>query len=222
MRCPKCDQKTSSSVICSNKKCRYEFVLKADSYMWDKRFLARLTSLRNKYRNGFTRAQLINHISQGLLGPSLKGCFITLSFAATLIFLLQFFLPLGVAFFMSLFISIAILAAVKQLQSPMKYVKAKKYVDTWCDKKVVSGLIDEAKLEDGSQEDWPETDLYDYGVKGILVVEEDYQVDYLIANGLHKDQQCLVISQNGYPNYFNSGSSELFGSTGRFKALFHL
>jgi hypothetical protein len=49
--------------------------------------------------------------------------------------------------------------------------------------------------------DWPEADIYDYGVSKILIVQQDIYVDYLVLNGFHADASVVIISESGYPHY---------------------
>ena len=49
--------------------------------------------------------------------------------------------------------------------------------------------------------EWPETDIYDYGVERILIVERDILVDVFVRNGLHAQERMLVLSESGYPDY---------------------
>ncbi|MEQ8791167.1 MAG: hypothetical protein RIC55_33200 [Pirellulaceae bacterium] len=49
--------------------------------------------------------------------------------------------------------------------------------------------------------DWPEPDIYDYGVERLLIVERDLMVDLLVRNGFHAEHNTLVLSESGYPSY---------------------
>jgi len=57
--------------------------------------------------------------------------------------------------------------------------------------------------------DWPESDIYDYGVEKILIVEHDLMVDELVLNAFHSQEKTLVISQNGYPEYLGPRLHEI-------------
>ncbi len=46
-----------------------------------------------------------------------------------------------------------------------------------------------------------ESDIYDYGVERILVVEHDILVDLFVKNNQHAEQRALVIAESGYPSY---------------------
>ena len=47
----------------------------------------------------------------------------------------------------------------------------------------------------------PEKDLFDYGAEKIIIVERPILVDLLVKNGFHADQNALVFSRDGYPDY---------------------
>lgn len=49
--------------------------------------------------------------------------------------------------------------------------------------------------------DWNESDIYDYGVERILIVERDLMVDLLVMNGFHSQERSLIVSEAGYPEY---------------------
>ena len=49
--------------------------------------------------------------------------------------------------------------------------------------------------------EWPEPDIYDYGVERLIVVQHDLLVDLLVFNDVHASQRALVISGRGYPEY---------------------
>ena len=49
--------------------------------------------------------------------------------------------------------------------------------------------------------DLQEKDLYDYGVEKIIIVERPILVDLLVKNGFHADQNALIFSRDGYPDY---------------------
>ncbi|MCW5212922.1 hypothetical protein VU04_08420 [Desulfobulbus sp. TB] len=48
---------------------------------------------------------------------------------------------------------------------------------------------------------FPEGDLYDYGVERVIIVEHRLLVDLLVKNGFHTDQRALIFSVDDYPSY---------------------
>lgn len=57
--------------------------------------------------------------------------------------------------------------------------------------------------------EWGESDIYDYGVERILIVERDELVDLFVLNGWHSENRALVVSMSGYPDYITERVSEL-------------
>ncbi|MCM8532653.1 MAG: hypothetical protein NE330_15915 [Lentisphaeraceae bacterium] len=67
----------------------------------------------------------------------------------------------------------------------------------------------EKLLENSSinlEEDIPqskEEDIFDYGIQSILITQTDKLVNLLVLNEFHTDNQCLVISESGYPSHLH-------------------
>jgi len=57
-----------------------------------------------------------------------------------------------------------------------------------------------------------EPDIYDYGVEGILLLDQDIYVDLLVLNDLHSEFRLLILSQGGYPAYLFDKANELLAS----------
>lgn len=62
---------------------------------------------------------------------------------------------------------------------------------------------------DAAPPQFPEHDIFDYGVERILVVQHDILVDLFVRNGLHTKERALVISERGYPRYLRGHAKEL-------------
>lgn len=69
-------------------------------------------------------------------------------------------------------------------------------------------LLTEPSLHQPPPE-WPEPDIYDYGVEAILIVQRDILVDLFVKNEFHAAHRCLVISESGYPAYLVPRASAL-------------
>ncbi len=54
-----------------------------------------------------------------------------------------------------------------------------------------------------------EKDIYDYGVEGILIVDQDIYVDLLVKNKLHTEFRLLIIAQSAYPSYLHEQANRL-------------
>lgn len=55
----------------------------------------------------------------------------------------------------------------------------------------------------------PEKDIYDYGVEGILIVDQDLYVDLLVKNKLHAEFRLLIIAKSTYPSYLHEQANRL-------------
>lgn len=64
----------------------------------------------------------------------------------------------------------------------------------------IPALLTEPSLHHAPPE-FRESDIYDYGVERILIVQHDLLVDLFVRNGLHIKERALVISEHGYPQY---------------------
>jgi hypothetical protein len=73
----------------------------------------------------------------------------------------------------------------------------------------IEKLIEKPDLHDPPPE-WKESDIYDYGVERILVVQHDIMVDVLVKNGFHAQERTVVISSEGYPGYLMPHIKRLF------------
>ena len=49
--------------------------------------------------------------------------------------------------------------------------------------------------------EFADSDLYDYGVEGILITARPLLVDMLVLNQFHTTQKVVVIDESGYPEY---------------------
>ena len=72
----------------------------------------------------------------------------------------------------------------------------------------IEKLVDEPALHDPPP-DWPEADIFDYGVERILIVEHDIMVDQYVLNGMHTDQRCVIVAESGYPTYIAERAGQL-------------
>ena len=204
MKCPKCQTKHSykSGMTCS---CGYQFVFdpKRDQYT-DGKFmgLIKATSANNTYY--YTLNQLYGEFCRkNVANPKLRFFFSFLFLAAGLsvIWFFPGVLCLGV------FLLVGSLACFGAAYSVLgnRNISRDKFdgmFEKWQKKNpdTLQQLIAKPRLSEPPPE-WPEGDLYDYGVERVIIVEHDLFVDMLVLNNLHADQKALVISESGYPQY---------------------
>lgn len=60
--------------------------------------------------------------------------------------------------------------------------------------------------------EWAEPDIFSYGVVRVLICERDELVDWLVLNRFHVNEQTVVISQSGYPDYLLPRVNDLLRS----------
>ena len=64
----------------------------------------------------------------------------------------------------------------------------------------IPGLVTRPMLKEPPPK-WRESDIYDYGLERLLIVDEERLVDLFVLNNLHAEQRCAIISSTGYPSY---------------------
>ncbi len=82
-------------------------------------------------------------------------------------------------------------------------------VKTWIER---TGKPENLLLEPGLHQpppQWPEEDIYDYGVERIILVEREILVDWLVRNGLHLEHKALILAPNGYPDYLTARARQI-------------
>lgn len=65
--------------------------------------------------------------------------------------------------------------------------------------KKIEKLIQKKSLQSPPPE-WSESDIYDYGVEGILICQKSLYVDFLALNNFHTEHKLLIMSQMGHPD----------------------
>jgi hypothetical protein len=74
-------------------------------------------------------------------------------------------------------------------------------IDQWLrDEKPIEKLIVSPMLETPPPTP-EESDIYDYGVQHILIVQRPELVDLIVMNNQHAEHGMLVLSEDGYPGY---------------------
>ncbi len=73
-------------------------------------------------------------------------------------------------------------------------------LNRWRQGNTIELLIDRRRLDEPPPQ-WSETDIYDYGVERVLIVDDERLVDFLVLNDFHAEQRTVVIAETGYPTY---------------------
>lgn len=148
------------------------------------------------------------HYKSGTLGNHEKGFFgasVVVCYAIAI--LIDVFWPwkvvllyLGVA---SICLILLKLVLVPYAKRPISIISRKEFfgmLRSYCAMRPQDRVITEPSLRDPPPE-WEENDIYDYGAKGILIVDQDLLVDFFVCNGFHRDKAIVVVSESGYPAY---------------------
>lgn len=209
MKCPECLQnhKYSQGMRC---RCTYEFALdpKTDFYT-DGRLLSAVKKASANDTLYFTFPQLTTTMAG--MRPSLKMDaifgFVILLVASGIVI----GIPDGWFFglVLAIFGGVGFVKGIRghgKFDVPQLQRAVKKY--QWEKTRFRFLLIDDGPLTEPPP-DFAETDLYDYGVEGVLIVERPILVDLFVLNGFHAANRMLVVSQCGYPSYIVSQANQI-------------
>jgi hypothetical protein len=187
---------------------RFVFDPAADNGMTDGKFQAIVDSASNKGRYYFTPNQLYAAYCRKLARKPALGSALALlaaSIASGILGWLGFIGPGAIwnfvamaTFFLGAVLLIRHMVAGRNMLPREAF---QRFVQVWIDAgNPLDKMLTEPALHQPPPE-WPEPDIYDYGVERVLIVEHDLLVDILVRNGFHAQERALIISQNGYPEY---------------------
>jgi hypothetical protein len=209
MKCPACQYKQRRGREGMNCKfCNYTFVFdpKKDKLSATKKLHDELFGkiVKNASASGsyfFTENQLYSSARQ-FCKSGFKGTLIAflILLAVTLLFYYYgFMITLFFGFItMVLFFTLLSRFANRAGISPVKW---NTYVTRWLSSgKQLPGLIRSPALINPPQ-NWAERDIYDYGVSGIILCNRPEIVDWLVLNNFHAQNNKLILTPSGYPNY---------------------
>lgn len=204
MKCPECGfhQKVKDGLTCGSCDYRFTFNPKESATfgLTDGKFSACIKAASQNETAYFTRNQLYAVLCRRMSGSPLAkiGCgIVALTIAAAFYGLTLW--PFAIIATLAAILSfMAGFVAATEKVTPTQF---NELLDQWLAQgKSIERLIEEPALHSPPPE-WPEPDIYDYGVERLLIVERDVLVDLFVKNGLHAEQRMLVISENGYPDY---------------------
>jgi hypothetical protein len=204
MKCPECRNSHRAKLGQTCSQCGYHFAFNPKSSdtpkMTDGKFLSYVrTASRfgtqyftgNQLYAAYCRAQRFSRWPLLIVGVALLGVGLAFLLSAPNCFAFGL-LGLGALFLFS-----GIFGKPK-IVSPQDF---QRYIETFQKEgKPIEMLIDKPALHEPPP-DWPEPDIYDYGVERLLIVERNILVDLFVKNEQHTEQRMLVISENGYPSY---------------------
>lgn len=206
MKCPSCQTNhrpgKTRNLRCT---CGYRFVFdpKRDGRVTDGKFLAIVRKVSMDDTAYFTENQLYAQFCQSQRKRSrpLLGVGVLLAAGAVcLLFVHVDLLPLSVMLGIVALICLGV-AAYRAFAAPPDMAVFQTALNKW---RQAGHSFDKLLTEPGLHTpppEWDETDIYDYGVERILIVERDILVDLFVRNGLHAQERMLVLSESGYPDY---------------------
>jgi hypothetical protein len=201
MKCPECstNHRYRSGMTC---RCGYRFVLdpKCDGYA-DGRILAAFRKASAGETRYFTRNQLATEIQRmrpRATAPVVLGSLFLMAAIGMWFFDVELAVPSLLAGAFGVLLIYLGVGDSARLDIAKLNRAVEKYEAT---AKPCSFLLrDDRPLAEPPQ-DWPESDIYDYGVEGILIVGRPLLVDLFVLNGFHTENRMLVVSECGYPEY---------------------
>ena len=203
MKCPKCNynQKYKYGMTCS--RCQYRFLLdpKNNGYT-DNKFITIINKLRQQGEGYFTFHQFY-----ALLFRSSKrfGGLVAIFFVGFVAFCIiaalaeSILLGLGIVILLGLLIRSA---HKSHFSKAPDRTSIRRFWDRWNANTVipVKGFLSEPGFTN-TPSNAAEEDLYDYGVEGILIVDQPIYVDLLVRNKVHSEFRLLVMASDTYPTF---------------------
>lgn len=210
MKCPNCNRnqrRGSEGMIC--KSCSYRFLfdpqkdrLSSGVKLHDKLFGKIINHASNNGTYAFTPNQFFSSARHFGRQP-LLGCVLLLVIFSVISCIVTFTGAKSALFFLIPFIVILCIAGLLAILrgSGPKRKTWDRFVERWKrSKREIPGLIETPALSNPPPE-WPEGDIYDYGVSGILLCDRPEIVDFLVLNQFHTQTNTLVLTADGYPSY---------------------
>ncbi|MEL7222531.1 MAG: hypothetical protein AAGJ93_14510 [Bacteroidota bacterium] len=211
MKCPKCsyNQSYNNGMICN--RCKYRFILdpKRDGFA-DNKFVTTISSLLQQGMGFFTfhqfyamlykRSKKTNPLFVGI-AVALMVSFMVISMSERAAISIGFGLIIGVLTYIGIKSS--------QSKAPAVY-KIQKLWNRWLEKTVipVDGYLSLPEFtiapEQTANSDW-----YDYGVEGLLIVDQPIYVDLLVKNKIHSEYRLLVMASDTYPHFLLEQANKL-------------
>ena len=205
MKCPKCQKqhKKKEGFRCY---CGYQFSFDpVVDKMTDSRFAAAVRKTSGNDAYYFTLHQLQAELCRhGKKSPTIPMLVAAVAGGAAIgaWFAFDAMVPTFILGAVALFAAVTALSRVSAHSMPSLH-ETEKLIRKWMNGSLKEGLnklLLTPSLQDPPP-DWPEPDIYDYGVERVLIVERDLLVDLLVKNNFHADQRTLVIAESGYPGY---------------------
>lgn len=206
MKCPSCEynQKKKDGLKCSS--CGYKFVLSPDAKIGDYGFSKLLNRCSKENTTYFTRNSIYANYLNGSIIEKKKQRSKVYGILSIISIILCFTPLLGIVIIPFL-IFLGKWIQYKFFFKGIPFKEFLSYIPKWRNAKnkkqtQLNYLIDEKHLAlTKAPQKTPENDIFSYGLEGIVFVDKDYYVDWLILNNFHFTYRVAVLSMNSYPNY---------------------
>ncbi|HAS45101.1 MAG TPA: hypothetical protein DCS93_31755 [Microscillaceae bacterium] len=100
------------------------------------------------------------------------------------------------------------------------FQEVKDALSKWNQAKKIPTLIQGKPSFHRSTSQYQETDLFNYGVEAIIVVDRNIYVDLLVKNKFHTQYKALIVSAKLYPQYLEKQLRNLISETSGLPILF--
>lgn len=199
MKCSKCEynHKKKYGFKCSN--CGHQFTFDPANGMSDF-FFKKLIHKASKESTTYFTTRSFYATYKNIIAS--KGKSKRLTYGILTLVTLPFFLTPFIIFA----VIVGVIFLIKFLQyvfsKGMEYKELIDRIPQWVQNNPdgANYLIDEKlRLNPQHKTSIPEEDIYNYGLEGVVFVDEDQYVDWLIMNGFHFTNRVAVISIGGYP-----------------------
>lgn len=203
MKCPRCshNQPRKGGMTCY--QCRYRFVLdpKVDG-MADGRFAAAVDQASAHGTLCYTSSQLYSVLCRATASKRVGWMVLVAFLCIAVSVVLNTGWPM-------LLVPVAILVNWLFLRAGFvsrSDLDRKKFNGLWQRYRAamaaedLSRWIDKPALHEAPAE-WTDPDIHQYGAEGVLIVDSDHLVDWLVRNDFHITEKVLVVSASGYPDY---------------------
>ena len=199
MKCPKCSasHRYSAGMTC---RCGYQFALdpKQDGYA-DRKIVAAFRKASSGETQFFTFNQLATEVAGMKPRGQIIGLFVFLLMGAGMALVTD-----NGMFFAIVFVMVTVIGLLTWLfnsNAPNLDQLRRAVAKYEREKSPCSYLLrDDRPLAEPPPE-WEESDIYDYGAEGILILQRPLLVDLFVLNGFHTENRVLIVSECGYPNY---------------------
>lgn len=230
MKCPKCATSQTRREGTACKSCKYQYVFdpKSDG-ITDTKFMALLSGASAKDTYYFTfnqlyarycrgREQRILAVFETLLTLGGRSGRLAVLGGVVGVVVGRVLDSTALVLVSALVILVGVVAWIagrfqRQISPEGRAAASREALRGWVNKwraaeRPIERLLEKPSL-DRAPGPYRESDIYDYGVERILVVQHDLLVDLFVKNNFHADQRALVLSENGYPSYLLSHAKRL-------------